>query len=245
MAFTFQSVLITGASRGIGLGFVERLAAASHSPKHIFATCRSPQGDTAKTLRELAATRKNVTIIKLDASEKQSIEDSVASVREKLGDERLDLIINNAGIGAPGKLLQTTNEDMIRVYHTNVIGPLNVVQAYHSLITKEGKSKGLAAIVNISSVVGSCKETFAGGLYPYALSKAALNRMTTALSHDLIDDNVIAVSIHPGRVRTDLGSRKSPLSVEESTTEMMQVIRSLDKSKNGTFYNYNGDVIAW
>lgn len=70
----------------------------------------------------------------LDASDKQSIEESAASVKEKLGDNELDLIINNAGIGAPGKLLQATNEDMMRVYHTNVIGPLNIVQVQNPLI---------------------------------------------------------------------------------------------------------------
>ena len=77
---------------------------------------------------------KVIILIFLDASEKQTIYDSAALVKEKLGDSELDLIINNAGIGAPGKLLQVTNEDMMRVYHTNVIGPLNVVQVLNLLI---------------------------------------------------------------------------------------------------------------
>lgn len=64
----------------------------------------------------------------LDTTEKQSIEQSVAAVKEKLGDDRLDLIINNAGIMTSGKLLQLNNEDLIRVYQTNVIGPLNIIQ---------------------------------------------------------------------------------------------------------------------
>ncbi|EDV24739.1 expressed hypothetical protein [Trichoplax adhaerens] len=245
MAFQFKSVLITGANRGLGLEFVKQLAKASPSPKYIFATCRSPEGDTVKNLRELAASHSNVTIIKLDASDKQSIENSAAAVKEKLGDEGLDLIINNAGIGAPGKLLQVTNEDMIRVYQTNVIGPLNVVQAYHSLITKAGKKKGFAAVINMSSWLGSCEQTSTGGFYPYGVSKGAMNRMTRALSYDLIGDNVIAVSMNPGWVKTDLGSQNATLTTEESIKKMLKVIRSLDKNKNGTFCDYNGQIVPW
>ncbi|EDV25174.1 putative oxidoreductase [Trichoplax sp. H2] len=242
--FKFESVLVTGANRGLGLEFIKQLS-ASPQLKYIFATCRSPEGDNAKSLRELATKRSNVTIIKLDSSDKQSIENSAVVVKEKLADQGLDLIINNAGIEAPGKLLQVTNEDLIRVYHTNVIGPLNVIQAYHSLITNAGKRKGFAAIINMSSWLGSCAETSCGGMYPYGLSKAAMNRMTRALSYDLIDDNVITVSFHPGWVKTDLGSQQAPLTVEDSIKDTLNFIQSLDKSKNGTFYHANGNIIPW
>ncbi|EDV24741.1 uncharacterized protein TRIADDRAFT_56845 [Trichoplax adhaerens] len=245
MAFQFESVLITGASRGLGLEFVEQLSKASPSPKHIFATCRSPEGDTAKNLRELAANHSNVTIAKLDALDKQSIENSAVAVKEKLGDEGLDLIINNAGVGAPEEFLQATNEDMIRVYHTNVIGPLNVVQAYYSLITKAGKKKGFAAVINISSQRGSCEQTFSADFFPYGVSKAAMNRMTRAFSFDLIVHNVIAMSMNPGWVKTDIGSQDAILTTKESIEKMLIIIRSLDKNKNGTFYNYNGNRLPW
>ncbi|EDV24740.1 uncharacterized protein TRIADDRAFT_56844 [Trichoplax adhaerens] len=131
----------------------------------------------SKNLKELAANRSNVTIVKLDASDKQSIENLVAVIKEKLG------------IGAPGKLLQVTNEDLIRVYQTN---------AYHFLIIKAGKKKGFAAMINITSWLESCGQTPVGKFYPYGLSKAVMNRLTKGLSIDLIGDNVIAISMNPG-----------------------------------------------
>ena len=72
-----------------------------------------------------------------------------------------------------------------------------------------------------------------------------MNRMTRALSFDLIGDNVIAISINPGWVKTDLGSSSATYTVQESISNMLQVITKLDKSKNGAFLNYNGKTVDW
>ena len=76
-------------------------------------------------------------------------------VQEKLGNDGLDLIINNAGIMTNGKLLQVTNEDMIRVYQTNVIGPLNVVQV--QIIHRMTMLYCFKYILNVQAILQECK----------------------------------------------------------------------------------------
>ena len=72
-----------------------------------------------------------------------------------------------------------------------------------------------------------------------------MNRMTRALSFDLIGDNVIAISINPGWVQTDLGSADATFTVQESISSMLKVITELDKSKNGAFLNHDGTTADW
>ncbi|RDD36247.1 putative oxidoreductase [Trichoplax sp. H2] len=247
MPFQFESVLVTGSSRGIGFEMVRQLANLSCPPKYIFASCRSPDGEAAKELRDFASEHSNVIIIQLDALSNDSIQKSAVLVKEKLDNDGLDLIVNNAGIMTRSpSFLDVTEEDMMRVYKTNVVGPFQVIQAYHSLLAKAGQKKDFAAILNISSTLGSCEKSNFGGLYPYAISKAGMNRMTKGLSCELIRDNIMIMCICPGWVRTALGGLdKARLSPQESVENIVKIIESMDKDKNGIYCNNTGQIIPW
>ncbi|XP_042690763.1 C-factor-like isoform X2 [Centrocercus urophasianus] len=132
----FQSALVTGANRGIGLGFVQHLLAWPNPPEWVFATCRDPKGQRAQELQKLASKHPNVVIVPLEVTDPASIKAAAASVGERLKGLGLNLLINNAGILKANKLDNETLKDMAEVYTTNTIAPLLVSQAALNMLTR-------------------------------------------------------------------------------------------------------------
>lgn len=104
---------------------------------------------------------------------------------------------------------------------------------------------GRAAIINMSSILGSIEENKQGGMYAYRLSKTALNAATKSMSVDLKGDKICCVALHPGWVKTDLGGSHAPLEIDSSCNEMIQTMFNLNESHNGTFIQYDGKKLAW
>jgi NAD(P)-dependent dehydrogenase (short-subunit alcohol dehydrogenase family) len=77
------------------------------------------------------------------------------------------------------------------------------------------------------------------------LTKTGLNAATKSLSIDLKKDGIMAVNMHPGWVKTDMGGPKAPLEIEESCDGMLQTILKVDKSINGGFLQYDGKTLPW
>ncbi|KAG8276039.1 hypothetical protein J6590_073550 [Homalodisca vitripennis] len=96
-----------------------------------------------------------------------------------------------------------------------------------------------AAIVNVSSVLGSIADNNQGGFYPYRSSKAALNAITRSLSLDLKSDNILVMSLHPGWVKTDMGGAQAPLTTETAVTAIVDLLSSVGAEHNGGFYQYD------
>ncbi|XP_066860607.1 C-signal-like isoform X2 [Anser cygnoides] len=131
-----RSVLVTGANRGIGLGFVRHLLGLPNPPEWVFAACRDPKGQRAQELQNLASKHPNLVIIPLEVTEPASIKAAAASVGEHLKGSGLNLLINNAGMVVYKTLDAETQEDMSQVYATNTIGPLLLSQAALNMLTK-------------------------------------------------------------------------------------------------------------
>ncbi|XP_005750714.1 uncharacterized oxidoreductase C24B10.20 [Pundamilia nyererei] len=121
------SVLITGASRGLGLQLVDSLASGQFSPGKIIATCRNP--GNAQELQELAEKHPNIHIITLDVVNQESIEKSVEEVSKLVQEEGLNCLINNAGIKVVADFHSVTTEMMIENFHTNTVAPLMITKA--------------------------------------------------------------------------------------------------------------------
>ncbi|XP_053904667.1 uncharacterized protein LOC128848649 isoform X2 [Malaclemys terrapin pileata] len=163
--FHVHSVLVTRSNRGIGLELIKHFIGKPNPPEVIFATCRDPEGVRAQELQKLASKHPNVVILQL-ATDSASIESAAKKAETHLGGTGLNLLINNAGVMPPRTLESATPEDMLSVYNTNVIGPLLVTQAFLPLLKKaaqgsnqKGMSCSKAAIVNISTVLGSIEKT--------------------------------------------------------------------------------------
>ena len=229
-----MTVLITGANRGIGLGFAQAYAETGSS---VFGTCRNPS--KADSLQELANQFPNLSIHSLDLASDGSISQLVANLE---GDgEYIDILISNAGILENEAFGSWTRKRFADTFDTNVIGPALLVQALDALLTENAK------IIQLSSGLGSLQWGGEGMSHgdSYSMSKAALNMLTARLARSLGTTNRLAVSLSPGWVATDMGGSGADLSVEESVSKMKVAIQSLTPADSGRFIDNRGNSIPW
>ncbi len=222
-----HTVLITGANRGIGLEFARQYAADGWT---VIGTARRPAG-----AEELAAL--DVEIMQLDVTDRESI----AALASALDGRPIDMLINNAGIFPRVSQIENVDaDDYMQTLAVNTLGPVLVTQAVMPNL-REGELK---QVVNITSGLASIGQN-SGGFYGYRESKAALNMFTSTLAAELGDDGFIALALHPGWVRTDMGGANANLSPEESVSGMRTVIAGLTAEHNGRYFGYDGSEVAW
>ncbi len=223
-----STVLIVGASRGIGLEFARQYVAEG---ARVIATHRSPEA--GELLRELGA--KPVMLDMLD-------EGAVLDFGEKMAAEPIDIAIVSAGIAGPrGSALRSPGGlDFDAVMHTNVRAPMQLIPALApSLIAARGK------LAVISSRMGSVSLMTNTSSWLYRASKAALNAALKAASLELGAQGVVCVAFHPGWVRTDMGGGSADIDVQTSVSGMRRVLAAANDSANGKFINYNGEHLSW
>ncbi|WP_339560824.1 SDR family oxidoreductase [Pseudomonas sp. EA_65y_Pfl1_P113] len=172
------NVLITGCSSGIGRALVDAFKAAGYT---VWASARRPEDVTA-----LAAAGFNA--VELDVNDRVAL----MHLTEQLGE--LDVLINNAGYGAMGPLLDGGTEAMQRQFETNVFSIVGVTQALFPTLRR---SRGL--VVNIGSVSGVLVTPFAGA---YCASKAAVHALSDALRMELAPFGVRVMEVQPGAINT-------------------------------------------
>uniref|UniRef100_A0A3Q4GMK9 Si:dkey-12e7.4 n=1 Tax=Neolamprologus brichardi TaxID=32507 RepID=A0A3Q4GMK9_NEOBR len=233
------SVLITGASRGLGLQLVDSLASGQFSPGKIIATCRNP--GNAQELQELAEKHPNIHIITLDVVNQESIEKSVEEVSKLVQEEGLNCLINNAGIKVEADFHSVTAEMMIENFHTNTVAPLMITKVFFIYILYSEITKRKECSVLFSSVATSrTHECFISSVL-----ESALNMVSRCMAVDLEPDGILCMAIHPGWVRTDMGGSEAPLSPEDSISFMLSVIGGLTEKDHGSFLNFTGEQIPW
>ncbi|XP_078355997.1 uncharacterized protein LOC144640799 [Oculina patagonica] len=244
-SWPFKSIFITGGNRGIGLEFVKQFLSLPNAPEHIFATCRSLE--RASELKSLTEGNKNLHVMEMDVNDFESFGKVVSEVDKKLEGRGLNLLLNNAGIMDRSTLDEVTAEGMITVYKTNTVAPLLLTKAFLPLLRRASSNEDSAktAIVNISTILASIADNTSSRMYPYRSTKAALNMITKSLSIDLASDGILAVALHPGWVKTDMGGQNATLTIKESVQGLVTVIGSLDESKSGGFFDFSGKVLPW
>ena len=219
-------VLIIGASRGLGLEFVEQYLAEGHQ---VTATARDDAG--LQRLKQLGA--KPLRLELLDPG-------SCAGLAWSLDGAQFDAIWINAGvygtdIAAP---MAPTQVDFDLVMHTNVLGPMRVLPALVDTLT-QGARLGL-----ISSKMGSVGLRASANGWLYRASKAAVNSVLKDASI-AFGGRATCVAYHPGWVRTDMGGPNADLSPQEAVKALRANLASLKASDNGSFLNYDGTPLAW
>lgn len=232
------TILIAGANRGLGLEFVRQYAADG---ARVIAACRSPM--QADDLVALAASSKGlVTVHPLEITDQLSVD----ALKAVISNQPIDIVIANAGIyGSDRDGKGQGWEDMdfnawANTFAVNTMGPLRLAQIVRSnLLAGEGKT-----FVAISSQMGS-NAGAGGGAYAYRTSKAALNKLISTMAGEWKADGLIAVPMHPGWVRTDMGGENAHLSVEESIAAMRATITKLRTTDSGRFLNYDGSTLPW
>lgn len=237
------SVLVTGASRGIGLELARQYAADGW---RVYAGARAP--DQATALDELAASAAGrVTVHALDVADHAQI-DALAAALHGVA---IDVLINCAGtmgresFAQKGMALQrfgqSDYEDWAAILRVNVFGPMKMAEAFVTHVAASTQKK----IVTLTSAVGSMAQNTFGGLYAYRSSKAAANMVMKNLALDLKRHGIVAVPLHPGWVQTEIGGPRAELDVTTSVTGLRRVIAALTPAQSGRFLQWDGRELPW
>lgn len=182
---TGKVAVVTGASSGIGEATVLELASRGAS---VVAAARSI--DKLKDLARRTAAS-GVLVLETDVADRASVEAMVGRVMQEFG--RIDVLVNNAGVGLSGRVAELRAEDLRYVFEVNAIGPLNCVQAALPRMGRGGR------IINVSSVVGRRAIPKVGG---YCSTKFALNALSDSLRVEVAGRGVSVTSVYPGTTQT-------------------------------------------
>lgn len=231
-----NTVLITGANRGIGLEFARQYAADGWQ---VVACCRQPR--QAEALNRLADQYKDrFSIHRLDVRELAETD----QLSHKLQDLPIDILINNAGVyphAQNGEFDRISYDDWMEAFRVNTFAPLKMVEA----LVKQIACSQLKIVATITSKMGSIADNQRGGSYIYRSSKAAVNMVVKSLAIDLQPRGIIAVLLHPGWVQTDMGGRGALISTKQSVTGMKSILGRVTHSDTGKFIAYDGQHIPW
>jgi len=219
--------LVTGGNRGIGLALCKLLAQRG---ERVIATCRnsSPELDALDVQVEQG----------VDVGDPETIE----RLAQALDGERLDWVINNAGVmrrDALGKLHGETLEGLYLQLRVNAVGPLLVTQALMDNL-QNGAKIGI-----VSSRMGSIEDNTSGGSYGYRMSKAAVNAAGKSLAMDLKERGIAVAILHPGYVRTDMVGGGGDVEPEAAAAGLIARMDDLKLETTGRFWHAKGEPLPW
>lgn len=204
-------VVITGASSGIGAAAAHAFAAAGAT---VVLAARS-----VAALEQLAASLPHRALaLPTDVSDPQQAQALIAQTIALRG--RVDILINNAGIGLAGPIAELTASDMERILAVDLFGPLYTIQAAVPVMRRQGRGH----IINVSSVLGLQALPYLGG---YAAAKAALDRMTEALRMELRGSGIAVTLVRPGTTQTRFSAHRLGRGSEHRRSETVGVAPAL------------------
>ncbi|MGN9821690.1 SDR family NAD(P)-dependent oxidoreductase [Streptomyces sp. SD11] len=224
--------LVTGANKGIGPETVRRLIDQGF---HVYLGARSPERGRP------AADSDKAQFLQVDVTSDESVQQTVAFIQNEHG--RLDVLVNNAGIGGPRREPEDyTADDMTEVLMTNVVGYMRLIHACLPLLEKSSNPR----IVNVSSGLGSFAlfhdldriESRAGAM-PYAASKAAINMMTARMARLLPQIHINAAD--PGQTATDLSGDQGH-SIQDGTDAILAFALADPDGPSGTYADRAGEL---
>lgn len=233
--------LISGANRGIGLGYASQLLATGDK---VIAGVRDP--DNAESLTELSRQYKPLLSIgRLDMNDWDSIDSFAGSLEER----RIDYLINNAGLygGSWTKDSHRQSVDSMdyelweEIMRVNVIAQFRLTRALEGSLMRSDNP----LVVMMSSDLGSIGNNEQGQSYAYRTSKAALNMIARSLAVDLRERGIRVISMAPGWTQTALGGWSATWSVEDSVAKQIKVIAALGPEDTGRFLNLHGESVPW
>ena len=214
------TMMVIGASRGIGLELARQYAADGW---RVHATTRTP--DRPGALGRLTG----VVLHELDVRRA----DQTAALASAVAAEGIDVLIHNAGVMDRG----LSFDEMMAI---NAEAPIRVTEALLDAVRRGRDKKIVLMTSQLGARYGSTRR-----LGTYGESKAALNDRFRQLAPDWGAEGLIAIVMHPGWVRTDMGGRSATLSVEESVTGMRRVIAGLTPAEHGRFWTWDGREHEW
>ena len=223
-----KNALIVGASRGLGRGLAGSLLKRGW---RVTATQRSP----SSALALLAADALRIETVDIDD------DTAVAALRDRLADERFDLVFVVAGVatraGEPAHAV--ARNVAAQVFLTNAISPIRFAESFADRIAPGG------VLAFMSSILGSVALNDSGGWESYRASKAALNTLARSFALRHRADGFGVLLMHPGWVRTDMGGANADIDVETSVAGMVEVIDARLGKAGCVYLDYRGETLAW
>ena len=219
-----KNIVITGASRGIGLSLSKHYKQKGHK---VHSVCRQASA-------ELDALGVHI-IDGIDVADAVAVK----KLAKALANVEIDLLINNAGLWKD-EVLGSIDFDSIQAQmEVNAYGSLRVSEALQNNFTDNAK------IAMITSRMGSITDNTSGGRYGYRMSKAALNIAAVSLGHDLSSRGVAVAIIHPGLVGTQMVGGVGDITPDQAATRIVQRIDDLTLETSGSFWHSNGERLPW
>ena len=246
MASDKKVALITGANRGIGLETAKQLG-----QKGIMVVVGARSFSAAEaTANALKAEGIDAYPVQLDATKDEDRKAAAKFVEEKFG--KLDILINNAGVGPHGTFFkitasETSEAELLDVFGTNVFAVVGVTREFLPLLKKSDAGR----IVNLTSILGSLTlnsdpaAPIAGSKsFAYNGSKAALNMFTVILAAELKDTNIKVNAAHPGWVKTDMGTAAATMEIADGAKTSVELALIGPDGPTGK-YIHMGQELPW
>lgn len=217
------TIVVTGCNRGIGLQLCKQL---DDRGDEVIGVCRRASDE----LRGLGIR----VITRIDVGDGASM----PKLQEAIGEQKIDVLLNNAGILRRDKLGRFDFDEMLEQYRVNALGPLRVTEALLDNLHEGSK------VIIITSRVGSIEDNASGGSYGYRASKTAVNQIGTNLKHDLLPRGIAVAMLHPGLVATEMTGGQG-ISPAESARGLIARIDALDLDSSGGFWHAEGYELPW
>ena len=227
-----KTVLLVGASRGLGFAMVEEYLKRGW---RVIATGRKSSTGKLRQLSESTQGALEVEAVDI------TIPDQVTALYGRLKDRQLDVLFVNAGVKNDDwqTIADVSTEEFVRVMVTNSLSPMRVIEAFQDLVRPTG------TIGVMSSGQGSLTNNTNGNFEVYRGSKAALNMFMRSFAARHQNDAKTLLLMAPGWVRTDMGGASAPLRVEDSVGAMRRLFVRLRPSDSGKFFGHEGGEHPW
>ncbi|MDJ0929473.1 MAG: SDR family oxidoreductase [Gammaproteobacteria bacterium] len=235
-----DTILITGANRGLGLEFVRQYAADDW---RVLACCRQVSAE----LDALEKSLSTVAVYPLDVVD----HDMIDRLSRGLAEDAIDVLLNNAGTMGSSSFAEhgidaqrfgeLDYDDWAQIMRVNVFAPVRMAEAFLPQVLAGTQKK----IVTLTSMVGSMNLNTQGGLYAYRSSKAAVNSVMRSMAIDLADRGVLAIAIHPGWARTAMGGDSAPVDPVDAVRGVRRVISNLTPDDLGKVIGYDGEELPY
>jgi NAD(P)-dependent dehydrogenase (short-subunit alcohol dehydrogenase family) len=233
MSDPYQTVLIIGASRGLGYAMAEEYLRRGWS---VLGTVRDAGGTPLHDLAAGSAGRVEIETLDITAA------DQIAALRERLAGRSFAVLFVNAGTtnARPEETVaEASTDEFVRVMVTNALSPMRVVEALEDLVPPTG------VIGVMSSGQGSVANNTMGMREVYRGSKAALNTFMRSFAARHAGGSRAMVLMAPGWVRTDMGGAEAPLTIEDSVPNLVNVLMGVQGQAGLQYLDYMGRTVPW
>lgn len=219
-----QTVVITGANRGIGLALTREYIKRDCN---VFGLCRTATDELAASGAQVI---EGVNVVQPE---------SIHSAMEQLNGVKIGILINNAGVFENERLGSIDYNAVLRQLAVNALGPLRITETLLNNLDRGSK------IAMITSRMGSMADNGSGGYYGYRMSKAALNAAGVSLARDLRSRGIAVALLHPGFVKTRMVDYAGDVAPEVAAAGLVQRIDELNLDNSGGFWHANGEPLPW